>query len=160
DLPLMNDPELLAAMEVLSVLMTPAYFHDFRLAGLHICRMLNGSLQHGASGASVSAFALWMSGPGWIFHRYDEAYRFAKLACDLVEKHGFIAGQAKVYGSTGTVAVWTQSIATAIDFNRKSFRAAMETGELTYASFARLRCIPLLLLRNDPLDPVWRASEY
>ena len=159
DLPLMNDPELLAAMEVLSVLMTPAYFTDFRLYCLQVCRMVNVSLQHGASGASVSAFAHWLSGPGWIFHRYDEAYRFAKLAGDLVEKHGFIAGQAKVYGSTGTVAVWTQSIATAIDFNRKSFRAAMETGDLTYASFAMLRAIPLLLLRNDPLDVVQRESE-
>jgi predicted ATPase/transcriptional regulator with GAF, ATPase, and Fis domain len=159
DLPLMKDPELLAAMEVLSVLMTPAYFTDFRLYCLQICRMVNVSLQQGASGASVSAFAHWVSGPGWIFHRYDEAYRFAMLACDLVEKHGFIAGQAKVYGSTGTVAVWTQSIATAMDFNRKSFRAAMETGDLTYASFAMLRAIPLLLLRNDPLDVVQRESE-
>ena len=36
-----------------------------------------------------------------IFHRYGEGYRFAKLACDLVEKHGFIASQAKVYASMG-----------------------------------------------------------
>ncbi len=159
DLPLMNDPELLAAMEVLSYLMTPAYFTDFRLYCLQMCRMVNVSLQHGVSGASVAAFAHWMSGPGWVFHRYDEAYRFASLACDLVEKHGFLAGQAKVYGSTGTAAVWTQSIATAIVFNRKSFRAAMETGDPTYACFGMLRVVPLLLLRNDPLDLVWRESE-
>jgi PAS domain S-box-containing protein len=159
DLPLMNDPELLAAMEVLSVLMVPAYFTDFRLYCLQMCRMVNVSLQHGASGASVSAFARWVSGPGWVFHRYDEAYRLAIVACDLVEKHGFIAGQAKVYGSTGTVAVWTQSIATAIVFNRKSFRAAMETGDPTYACFGMFGAIQFLLLRNDPLDMVWRESE-
>ncbi len=159
DLPLMNDPELLAAMEVLSFLMTPAYFTDFHLYCLLVCRMVNLSLQHGASGASVTAFAHWMSGPGWVFHRYDEAYRFANLACDLVAKHGFIAGQAKVYGSTGTVAIWTQSITTAIAFNRKSFRAAIETGDPTYACFGMLRAVPLLLLRNDPLDMVWRESE-
>ena len=32
---------------------------------------------------------------GPVFHRYSEGYRFAKLACDLVEKHGFIAYQAE-----------------------------------------------------------------
>jgi len=30
-----------------------------------------------------------------------DAHRFAKLACDLVEKHGFIAYQAKAYTSRG-----------------------------------------------------------
>jgi hypothetical protein len=33
---------------------------------------------------------------GQVFHRYRDAQRFAKLACDLVEKHGFIASQVKV----------------------------------------------------------------
>ena len=32
---------------------------------------------------------------GPVFHRYSDGYRFAKLACDLVEKHGFVAYQAK-----------------------------------------------------------------
>ena len=55
---------------------------------------------------------------GWVFHRYSEGYRFAKLACGLVDKHGFIASQAKVHFAMGIVAFWTQPIATAIDFMR------------------------------------------
>jgi len=58
---------------------------------------------------------------------YSEAWRFAKLACDLVEKHGFIAYQAKAYNSMGLAAQWTQSITAAIDFLRAMFRAATET---------------------------------
>ena len=65
---------------------------------------------------------------GPVFHRYRDGYRFAKLACDLVEKHGFIAYQAKVYLAMGSVALWTQPIATAIDFMRAAFRTAIETG--------------------------------
>ena len=62
---------------------------------------------------------------GPVFHRYSEGYRFAKLACDLVEKHGFIAYQAKVDHSMGLAALWTQPITTAIDFNRAAIRTAI-----------------------------------
>ena len=96
---------------------------------------------------------------GPVFHRYDEGYRFAKLACDLVEKHGFIAYQAKVYHSMGTVAFWTQPIGAAIDLMRATFRAAIETGDLTFACFGKFHSVTGLLVRNDPLDGLWRESE-
>jgi PAS domain S-box-containing protein len=98
-----------------------------------------------------------MLGP--VFHRYSDAYRFVKLACDLVEKHGFIAYHAKVYHATGTVSFWTQPIGTAIDFMRASLRTAIETGGLTYACYSMCQSVHGLLLRNDPLDAVWRESE-
>jgi PAS domain S-box-containing protein len=159
DLPLMTDPELQAAMQVFSVLTPPAYFTDFHLYCLQLCRMVKVSMQHGTSGASAHAYAFWGVTLGRVFRRYGEGYRFAKLACDLIEKHGFIASQAKVYVSMGAVAVWTQPIATAIDFTRKAFRAAIETGDLTFACYGMSQSVTDLLLRNDPLDVVWRESE-
>jgi PAS domain S-box-containing protein len=121
--------------------------------------MVKVSMQHGASGASAHAYGYWGSMLGPVFHRYSDAYRFVKLACDLVEKHGFIAYHAKVYHATGTVAFWTQPIGTAIDFMRASFRTATETGGLTYACYSMCQSVHGLLLRNDPLDAVWRESE-
>ncbi|HJX21608.1 MAG TPA: hypothetical protein VJ454_11500, partial [Steroidobacteraceae bacterium] len=59
----------------------------------------------------------------------------------------------------GIAALWTQPITTALDFNRAAFRAASETGDLTYACYSLDRAILILLLRNDPLDAVWRESE-
>jgi PAS domain S-box-containing protein len=159
DLPLMTDPELQAAMQVFSVLTPPAYFTDFHLYCLQLCRMVKVSIQHGTSGASAHAYAFWGVVLGRVFHRYGEGYRFAKLACDLVEKHGFIASQAKVYVSMGAVAVWTQPIATAIDFTQTAFRAAIETGDLIFACYGMFQSVTDLLLRNDPLDVVWRESE-
>ena len=82
--------------------------------------MVKLSMQHGTSGDSAHAYGYWGIVLGPVFHRYSEGYRFAKLACDLVEKHGFIASQAKVYASAALVAAWTQPIATAIDFDRTS----------------------------------------
>jgi PAS domain S-box-containing protein len=159
DLPLMTDPEQQAAMQVLSTLLGPAYFTDFHLFCLLACRMVNVSMQHGMCGASAHAYGFWGIVLGPVFHRYREGYRSAKLACDLVEKHGFIAYRAKAYRSMGIAALWTQPITTALDFNRAAVRAASETGDLTYACYSVDRSVLILLLRNDPLDVVWRESE-
>jgi PAS domain S-box-containing protein len=159
DLPLMTDPELQAAMQVLSTLLAPAYFTDSNLFCLLVCRMVNVSAQHGMCGASTHGCAYLGIILGPVFHRYGEGYRFGKLACDLVDKHGFIAYRAKVHYAMGTTAFWTQPTATAIDFTRSSFRAAIETGDLTAACYDMYNIGTLLLLRNDPLDAVWRESE-
>jgi PAS domain S-box-containing protein len=159
ELPLMSDPELHAAMQVLSVLTSPACFTDFHLFCLHVCRMANVSIQHGVCGASAHGFAYLGTILGPVFHRYAEGYRFAKLACDVVAKHGFITYQAKVHYAMGTVAFWTQPIATAIDFMRATSRTAIETGDLSFACYGMFQSVTGLLLRNDPLDAVWRESE-
>jgi PAS domain S-box-containing protein len=159
DLPLMTDPAQQAAMRVFSTLLDLAYFTDFDLFCLLVCRMVNVATQHGMCGASAHAYGYWGIVLGPVFHRYREGYRSAKLACDLVEKHGFIAYRAKVYRAMGIAALWTQPIATALDFNRAAFRAASETGDLTYACYSVDRAVLILLLRNDPLDTVWRESE-
>jgi PAS domain S-box-containing protein len=159
DLPLMTDPELQVAMQALSVLTTPAYNTDFHLFCMFTCRMVSISVQKGMSGASSHSYILlgYILGP--VFHRYSEGYRLAKLACDLVEKHGFIAYQAKVHYATALVALWTQPIATAVDLTRAAFRTAIETGDLPFACYARYQIVMNLLLRNDPLDAAWRESE-
>jgi predicted ATPase len=159
DLPVMTDPELQAAMQVLSVLGPPAYFTDFHLFCLLACRAATVGMQHGVSDASALGYAIFGFIIGPVFHRYKEAYRFAKLACDMVEKHNFIANQPKIYHATGTVAFWTQPVGTAIDFMRATFRTASETGDLTFACYGMHQIVPGLLLRNDPLDAVWRESQ-
>jgi PAS domain S-box-containing protein len=159
DLPIMTDPELQAAMQVLSVVTPASFFSNIHLFCLLVCRMANLSVQHGVSGASAHGYAQLGNIVCPVFHRYSERYRFAKLACDLVEKHGFIAYQAKAYDAMGIATQWTQSITTAIDFMWAAFRAAIEAGDLTYACYAMYLLVPDLLVRNDPLDAVWRESE-
>jgi predicted ATPase len=159
DLPLMADPEMLAAMEVLSVLGPSAYFTDLRLYYLLICRMATISLRHGASKDSAYGYASFGVVLASAFHRYGDAYRFGKLAADPVKKHGFIAIEGKVFDTTGAVAVWTQPIAVAIEFIMAGFRAATEAGDLAYACLGLYLYVPYLLLRNDRLDLVWRESE-
>jgi len=159
DRPLMADPELRAAMQVLSVLIPSAYFTDQRLFRLQICRMVTISLRYGASMDAATGYAYFGVVLGTTLHRYGDGYRFAKLACDLVDKYGFIANRGTVYSTFGAVASWTQPIAIVIDFYRTGIPAAIETGNLIQACYSSLISLTLLLLRGDPLDLVWRESE-
>jgi len=159
DLPLMTDPEVQAAVQVLSGLTSVAYFTDSRLACVQMCRMVKIAMRYGTIGASALAYGYFGAILGPIFHRYTDGYRFVRLASNLIERHGFIACQAKIYHLMGHVILWTGPIASAIEFSRATFRAAIETGDLAYACYGILHPIEVFLLRNDPLDAVWRESE-
>ncbi len=121
--------------------------------------MVKIGLQHGASGAAALACAYFGNILGPVFHRYTDGYRFANLASDLVEEHGFIACKAKSYHLMGHATVWTQPIGSAIEFMRAMFLAAIETGDLVSACYSLPPLVAGFLLRNDPLDAVWRESE-
>jgi predicted ATPase len=87
DMPLMTDPEIHAAMRVLSFLTGPALYTDINLYYLTFCKMVL-SLMYGTSDASTfgyGGFGVILCLP---FQRYGDGYRFAKLARDLVEKYG------------------------------------------------------------------------
>jgi PAS domain S-box-containing protein len=159
DLPLMTDPEMHAAMRVLAALTGSSLYTDINLYHLHFCEMVNLSLRYGISDASTFGYA----GFGAIlcvpFQRYIEGYRFGKLACDLVEKHGFAAYKAKVYLSMQMAALWTQPIEFGIDLIRAAFRAGSESGDLSFACYSCLHLVTDLLTQGAHLDDAWRESE-
>jgi predicted ATPase/signal transduction histidine kinase/tRNA A-37 threonylcarbamoyl transferase component Bud32 len=159
DLPLMTDPELQAVTDMLSAMLPPAYFTDFNLYGLLVCRIVNTSMEHGMNGASANAFGYFGSVLAPVFHRYRDGFCFTRLAFDLVEKHGFLAYRAKIHFAMGMVAFWLQPISVAIDFMRATSRHAIEAGDLIYACYGMCQSGYGLLVQNDPLDAVWQELE-
>ena len=159
DLPVMKDPELQAVTRLLCSLSNAAYVIDRNLYCLELCLTVNLGVRHGVNGAFAHACGFLGFGLGPIFRRYPEGFRLAKLGCDLVEKHGFFAYRAKVQDGMGIAAFWTHPLATSIGFIRESLHTAMGSGDLTYGCYGMYHIVILSLLRNDPLDAVWRESE-
>ena len=159
DLPMMTDPEMRAAMGVLSGLFAPAYFTDVNLVRLHVARMVNVSINYGTTDASAYAYGWFGTTLGSISGRYADGYRFGKLACDLVETHKFLTYRARTCFSMEMVALWTQPIAIALDYIREAFRAGVETGDFSIACYSSNHTITDLLARGDHLDEVWRELE-
>ena len=159
DLPLMDDVEIQACMNVLEAIGTSALCVDKRLYLLRVCRMVNLSIWYGAASASGYAYVCFGMILSQSFHRYEEGYRFGQLGCDLIEKHGFVAYKAKTYQAMGLNVLWTQPIATAVNFLRKAFREGAEIADLAASCYSWNQFIPIILMQGVPLDMVWRESE-
>jgi len=159
DLASMTDPEVQAAMRVLTVLFAPAFFTDGNLAYLQPCQMVSLTLSYGITDASCAAFGWFAILLGPLFRRYSDGYRFGRLACDIVERHGYLALKSKIYFAMEMVAIWAESPDTALEYIDKAFRVGVETGDVTYAGYCCSHIVTDLLLRGDHLDAVWQESE-
>ncbi len=159
DLPLMTDPEVQAAMRLLSVLFAPAFFTDHNLLALHLCHMVNLSLRYGITDASTQGFAWFGVILGPMFHRYQDAYRFGRLACDLAEKHDFVAFKAKAYYSMELISIWQRPIKEAVDLIKTAFRIGAQTGDVTVTCYSCNHTLTDLILQGLPLGEVYRESQ-
>jgi PAS domain S-box-containing protein len=159
DLPLMTDPEMQAAMGILSVIAAAAFNTDINLMYLFFCQMVNASLKYGTTGASAHGYAELATILGPVFHRYLDGYRFGKLACRLIEKYGFNTYKTKVYFCMQRAMLWTQPIRSAIDFIRLAIDAGVETHDVVFACFSWHHLVTGLLLQGVRLDDVWSESQ-
>lgn len=160
NLPLTNNPEIRATLDVLTEVVTPALFTDEKLLSLVICRMVNLSLEHGNSDGSCFAY-VWLGmilGPH--FGDYRAGFRFGRLGYDLVEKRGLHRYQARAYMSFGNLVMpWTKHIQTGRELVRRAFDAANKIGDLTFAAYSCNNLNTNLLATGDPLRDVQREVE-
>ena len=95
ELPLTSDPEVQAAMRVLSLLYAPSLFTDRNLFLLHLCKMLSLSLRSGSTDAASTGYG-WLGivlGP--VFHRYSEGFRVCKTRVRFRRKARFCCLQGQ-----------------------------------------------------------------
>jgi PAS domain S-box-containing protein len=160
DLPLMNDPEWRATLDVLAQVVTPALFTDENLLCLVLCRMANISLEHGNSDASCFAY-VWLGmilGPH--FDDYLAAFRFGQFGFDLVERRGLDRFKARVYMSFGNlVNPWTRHVRIGRPLVRRAFDTANKIGDLTFAAYSCNNLITNLLASGEPLADIQQEAE-
>ena len=159
DLPLMQDPEAQATLAVLNSLFVPAMYTDKNLYALSVCTAIKLSLEHGNSEAAPMNYVTMGLIAGARFGHYDEGYRFARLACDLLERRGLTQFAAPTYVGFAIVVPWTRPLSNGIDPSRRAFQMAMERGDPTYASLASRGLSSILLALGHPLDQVERELE-
>ncbi|HZD50668.1 MAG TPA: histidine kinase, partial [Silvibacterium sp.] len=161
DLPPMTDPACRATLDVLTALEGgPALFAGVNLQCLVVARMANLSLEHGNSDGSCVAYVHlgWFGGPRFADHQ--AAFRFGKLALDLVEKRGMERFRARVSQIFGYfINPWSRHLRTGLGLLRRSFNTAQEAGDLQYAAFSYDRLVTFLLADGEPLGDVQREAE-
>jgi PAS domain S-box-containing protein len=160
DLPLISNPDVLDALDVLSEVVTPALFVDAGFHDLVVCRMVSLSLEHGNSDGSCYAY-VWLgmlAGPH--FGNYQAGFRFGKLGCDLAERRGLNRYQARTYMCFASLIVpWTKHVKTGRELLRRCLDAANRIGDLIYAVYSWQVLITNLLASGDSLAQVQREAE-
>jgi len=161
DSPLMNDPESLATLDVLTKVVVPACFTDRNLDSLAICRAISLSLERGNCDASCLAYVALGRIAGPRFGDYKTAFRFGQVGFELVERRGLKRFQASLYVYFAVwIAPWAKHVRVSLDLLRRGFESANKIGDLTFAAYAGSNLNSNLLFAGDPLSDVQREAEY
>ncbi len=160
DEPLVSDPDILDVLEVLSELITPAVFFDRNLCALVICHLLNVSLEHGSSSEACFAYVWFGIVAGPRFGNYKDAFRFARLGLDMLEKRGLKRYEARTCFCFASIIIpWTQHVRHSRSLLRHAFDIAYRTGDFTYAAYTFTQLVTNFLAVGDPLEEAQAQAE-
>jgi PAS domain S-box-containing protein len=161
DFPLMSDPTSIATLDVLTKVLSSAMFTDTNLFALVVCGAVSLSIEHGNNDGSCVHY-VWLSFvAGHRFGDYKNAFRFAQLGYDLVEKRGLKRFQAATYAAFANgIMPWMQHLSACCNVTRQAFEIAKTIGDLTYAAYSRISLNTLLIATGDPLAEVqWEVEN-
>jgi predicted ATPase/signal transduction histidine kinase len=131
DLPEMVEPDKLAALRILSGLVSPAYITAPALLPLIVLEMVNLSVRYG--NAPLSAFAYSLYGlilTGFVLE-IELGYEFGELALNLVERLNANALKTKVFYAVAAHIIYGKHhIKEALPLLQEGYSRGLETGEL------------------------------
>ncbi len=160
ELPSMDDPTVLATVEVLTKLLAPAVCTDCNLACLTVCKAITLSLEHGNGDASCVAYVHLPRFAGRLFGDYEAGFRFGHLGRTLVERRGIERYKASTYHPFSIfVAHWVQPVRTCGDRLRRNFDLANQIGDVPIGAFSCNCLISNLLFIGEPLAELQREAE-
>ncbi|TWI66919.1 diguanylate cyclase (GGDEF)-like protein [Desulfobotulus alkaliphilus] len=162
DLPSIDNPRMEAALRLLMNTLPAAYQTRSRRPWCMISlmtSMMNIGLEYGHSDISAYAYAAY-SYSITDQHRYEDAWRFGRLALDLNETMGnpAIRGKLLIYFSCYT-QFWREPFASCQPLWEKSYHAALESGDLIHVAFLFMNKIPLRLAQSPPLPELYGEAR-
>ncbi|QDZ38737.1 AAA family ATPase [Euhalothece natronophila Z-M001] len=86
NLPIMNDPSLILAMEILNLIYAPACFSDSAIALPTLYTMLDLSRNYGNSLSTPYAYAVYGNIVAWMYLDIELGYQLGQLALEIVDQ--------------------------------------------------------------------------
>jgi len=162
DLLPMADPNNRAAMSILLEIAPPALFVHNGLFSTVIVTMCDMTLHCGVSDESATAFGyLGILLVDRNVGQYRLGWLAGKFGWDLMERRNLTAFRAKLSLVFGNVV---NSYGRHYRDNRRylieGLRAGQENGDLIFSCFTCCHLMTNMLVCGDPLEEVWRESEY
>ncbi|NEU78424.1 ATP-binding sensor histidine kinase [Nostoc sp. UIC 10630] len=136
NLPLMSDPNKIAAMKILMGVLPAAFQTAPVMMPIIVCKMVNLSLNYGntaVSGYGYSLYGLLLCG---VQGEINSGYEFGKLASSLVSQFNAEELKAKILTVVSAhVMHWKEHIRETLTSSMSGYASGLETGDLEYAGY-------------------------
>jgi len=160
DFPLMSDLSSIATLDVLTKVSVPAWFANRNLYALVICRAVSLSIKQGNNDGSCRSYVDLSIIAGHRFGDFKNAFRFAQLGYELIERRGlkrFQAATCHVFAYC--IMPWMKHLLACSDVMRQALDAATTIGDLTSAAYSHLCLNSLLFAAGGSLGDLQRETE-
>ncbi len=138
-LPVMEDPEKIAAMRILELTFSPCFQTNPGLFPLLVFRMIQLSLEHGNTSTSALAYACYGLILCGIVGDIDSGYQFGQLALNLIDAlHNEEHKPNTVYNVTIFVTHWKEPVRNTIKPFLEAYQLGMVVGDFEFGSWSAM----------------------
>ncbi|NLL05270.1 MAG: AAA family ATPase [Clostridiaceae bacterium] len=145
DLPVMNDPEKLMAMQLLFQVVPPAIQVNPELYMLASLMMFEMTIDFGTSPLSCKCFGDCGVIMGNMLADYESGYKLGEAAFALINKFKAKSQKPPVYFIFTYLSHWRAHYQESLDYYDLSYSTGLETGDLMHATYAIAHKMHLLM---------------
>lgn len=157
-LPAMTDPSMLAVMDLLGLILPPAYWISEGLLALVVCKMVAVSLSHGHSPNAGYGFAWWGITECALLGNIERGVAFGEFANDLARRHNLNL-QQPLFFAAWIIHKFRHPLRTTIPMFEETFALSLQKGDFEYASYARNNHMQALFHTACPLPDLLGRME-
>ncbi|CAB3771396.1 hypothetical protein B7G54_35600 [Burkholderia puraquae] len=154
DLPVMTDTRVEATMALLTALEAAMFYPSGGLMLLHFATMVQLTLRHGVTAASVQGLAWYGVSIAQYRDAYEEGFEFAQVALALVDRHGFERYRSATLIALDQVSVWTRPLSYALECARDAKAAGNASAELRWMCYSCNHIVSDLLSMGEALPAI------
>jgi diguanylate cyclase (GGDEF)-like protein len=139
NLPVMSDPNALAAMSILARLSTAAFKAAPELSSLLVLKQIELSIQHGNTGISGFAYSWYGLILCTTLDDIPSGYQFGQLAISLISILNSPALKGKIMLMVNNFTRhWQESVHATLPDLQEAYSSALESGDLEFAAYSGL----------------------
>ncbi|MEM1169597.1 MAG: AAA family ATPase [Cyanobacteria bacterium P01_H01_bin.35] len=160
-LPEINNPQIVAALSILSKLWAPAFITNPQLLPSIVFTMLNLSATHGNSPTGAFAYALYGMLLCAMIEDIELGYRFGQLALHIIDRYETTELTCKVNQLFHAfIRNWKELARERLECLANNVLIGLETGDIEFACYSAIDYCDNLLLIGESLDTIHQKQSY
>lgn len=155
-----NNENIVAAMNMLGVMVYPYYGENPKLFVVMLTKLLRLTLKHGT--VAISPFAFMMFGMiiNAMFGKIEKGYSLGQVGLALLHKIGDKKHWAEISVCDNLgVRIWKEPIKKASEGLIEDYRIALETGDIEFAVMSLSSCSNYLFFQGENLTDILKTAE-